>query len=329
MFLVLIIIMLVGLLPVMAHVSFAESEEIYKTADKAREEYTIGQVRWLEEMPFGYGSVAVQVIDPDKNLDPDKQDHFEVVVYSKTFVSGADFNVYETGNNTGIFEGQVFIIDVGKDVPGEGPKTSAERYDLLVLQYIDETLPSYLDITSTTVRIEAFNTIFTEHDPGNKFGRDAREFVIPQSPREQINSGIPPDYIECKQYRYLFFKTHSNHPVCLKYESIKKLYERNWITQHIPLYLVTPEEYKIDKKGSKYDYASFLEVPVGLDEVDTINRISFYNVTKMTSEHYIKDGTPILTVDYIRDPDTGTITGKTVKKINPDTGTIDEYTVYR
>ncbi len=49
-----------------------------------------------------------------------------------------------------------------------------------------------------------------------------------QPPLKQIENGVEPEKVSCKEGLELVFKTSDNSPACVKSKSVAKLVERGW-----------------------------------------------------------------------------------------------------
>ncbi len=115
--------------------------------------WNTGEVQWLEENYHINDYAIVRVIDPDVGLSPKEIDIFDIHVWSDSDKKGIKIPVYETGNETGIFEG---LVSFGiKSLPNKGI-LGAREGDTVYAEYIDVTLPDpyriddELAISSTT-----------------------------------------------------------------------------------------------------------------------------------------------------------------------------------
>ena len=89
---------------------FSEDETVF-TSSIIR--WNIGDVQWLEASYPASGTGVLRVIDPDRNLNPEAVDNFDVNIASNTDASGITLTVTETNEATGIFEGTVFFTTTG------------------------------------------------------------------------------------------------------------------------------------------------------------------------------------------------------------------------
>ena len=130
---------------------FSEDETVF-TSSIIR--WNIGDVQWLEASYPASGTGVLRVIDPDRNLNPEAVDNFDVNVASNTDASGITLTVTETNEATGIFEGTVFFTTTGGS---SGHRLRVSEGDTVTADYSDSTLPlpytvnDSVSITSTTI----------------------------------------------------------------------------------------------------------------------------------------------------------------------------------
>ena len=130
---------------------FSEDETVF-TSSIIR--WNIGDVQWLEASYPASGTGVLRVIDPDRNLNPEAVDNFDVNVASDTDASGITLTVTETNEATGIFEGTVFFTTTGGS---SGHRLRVSEGDTVTADYSDSTLPlpytvnDSVSITSTTI----------------------------------------------------------------------------------------------------------------------------------------------------------------------------------
>ena len=130
---------------------FSEDETVF-TSSIIR--WNIGDVQWLEASYPASGTGVLRVIDPDRNLNPEAVDNFDVNIASDTDASGITLTVTETNEATGIFEGTVFFTTTGGS---SGHRLRVSEGDTVTADYSDSTLPlpytvnDSVSITSTTI----------------------------------------------------------------------------------------------------------------------------------------------------------------------------------
>ncbi|MDH2908182.1 MAG: hypothetical protein PXX83_08825, partial [Candidatus Nitrosotalea sp.] len=95
----------------------------------------------------------VQITDPDMNLNPDAIDKFDTSVWSDSDSGGIKLTMTETGPNTGIFQGTVYLTT---DLSSSGSRLHVSSGDTITAEYTDRTLPlphspsDQLRLTATT-----------------------------------------------------------------------------------------------------------------------------------------------------------------------------------
>ena len=106
--------------------------------DSALIRWNTGVVEWLEPVYQLNETGAIQVSDPDMNLDPEALDSFQVRVRSETDTGGIDITVTETDFATGIFGGSVTF---SQDDSSEAKTLYVTPGDTITADYNDHTLP--------------------------------------------------------------------------------------------------------------------------------------------------------------------------------------------
>lgn len=97
-----------------------------------------GQIKWLAtNYPVG-GQAILQITDPDMNLNPDAIDKFDTSVWSDSDSGGIKVSMTETGPNTGVFQGTVYLTS---DLSSSGNRLHVSPGDTVTGEYIDTTLP--------------------------------------------------------------------------------------------------------------------------------------------------------------------------------------------
>ena len=130
---------------------FSDDETVF-TSSIIR--WNIGDVQWLEASYPASATGVLRVIDPDRNLNPEAVDNFDVNIASNTDASGITLTVTETHEATGIFEGTVFFTTTGGS---SGHRLRVSEGDTVTADYADGTLPlpytasDVVSITSTTI----------------------------------------------------------------------------------------------------------------------------------------------------------------------------------
>ena len=116
--------------------------------------FSIGQVQWSDATYSVSDIGVVRVVDPDMDLAPNIVDKFGISVWSDSDAGGIDITVVETGDATGIFEGNVFFTTAAES---SGNRLEVSEGDTITSEYRDNTLPDTyttadgLDIVATSV----------------------------------------------------------------------------------------------------------------------------------------------------------------------------------
>ena len=101
--------------------------------------WNIGEVQWLEPSYPASGNGILRIIDPDRSLNPEAIDSFDVNLVSTTDAGGISLTVNETNEATGIFEGTVFFTTTDAS---SGHRLRVTEGDTVTAIYDDSTLPS-------------------------------------------------------------------------------------------------------------------------------------------------------------------------------------------
>ena len=101
--------------------------------------WNIGEVQWLEPSYPASGNGILRIIDPDRSLNPEAVDSFDVNLVSTTDAGGISLTVNETNEATGIFEGTVFFTTTDAS---SGHRLRVTEGDTVTVIYDDSTLPS-------------------------------------------------------------------------------------------------------------------------------------------------------------------------------------------
>ncbi|HEX9845561.1 MAG TPA: PEFG-CTERM sorting domain-containing protein [Candidatus Nitrosotenuis sp.] len=101
--------------------------------------WNVGEVRWVEKFYSAIGTGVVRVNDPNKDLDPEISDNFQIDVWSDSDVEGITLTLEETDASTGMFEGTVFFT---KTDDSSGNKLRVSEGDKITARYVDTTLPN-------------------------------------------------------------------------------------------------------------------------------------------------------------------------------------------
>lgn len=97
-----------------------------------------GSIKWLEPNYPIDGQAVLQITDQDMNLNPEAVDKFDTNVWSDSDSGGIKLTMTETGPNTGIFQGTVYLTT---DLSSSGNRLHVSPGDTVTGEYIDTTLP--------------------------------------------------------------------------------------------------------------------------------------------------------------------------------------------
>ncbi len=97
-----------------------------------------GQIKWLAPNYPVDGQAILQITDPDMNLNPDAIDKFDTSVWSDSDSGGIKVSMTETGPDTGVFQGTVYLTS---DLSSSGNRLHVSPGDTVTGEYIDTTLP--------------------------------------------------------------------------------------------------------------------------------------------------------------------------------------------
>ncbi|MDE1831506.1 hypothetical protein [Candidatus Nitrosotalea okcheonensis] len=112
-----------------------------------------GSIQWLQSSYPVNSQAIVQITDPDMNLNPGAIDKFDTSVWSDSDSGGINLTMTETGPNTGIFQGTVYLTT---DLRSAGSRLHVSPGDTITAEYTDNTLPlpyspsDQLRLTATT-----------------------------------------------------------------------------------------------------------------------------------------------------------------------------------
>ena len=95
------------------------------------------------------GSAVFTVVDPDENTNDSVVDTFTAAVFSDSDSGGFNMSMYETDEDTGVFEGTVFFTS---DLATSGNNLRVSEGDTVTAEYDDKTLPEpYADDDDLTI----------------------------------------------------------------------------------------------------------------------------------------------------------------------------------
>ena len=101
--------------------------------------WNAGDVKWLQSSYSLNSQGVLQITDPDMNLNPKAIDKFETNVWSDSDSGGIKVSMTETGEDTGVFQGIVYLTT---DFPSSGNRLHVSQGDTVTGEYTDRTLPS-------------------------------------------------------------------------------------------------------------------------------------------------------------------------------------------
>ena len=209
--------------------STSYEETIKKTAQI---QFNLAKIEWIDEKIDPDKKAKVRVTDPDLKLHPTQKDEIEVAV--STLPSGYSwfFPLTETDINSGIFEGNITFLKWPEDdglVVGSGTE--------VIAKYIDRTLPP--NFTSSSFEIVDTAKVIDLNYPWENLPNYPP--IIPEtpkllpkkesqlmSPKKQIELGIEPAAVKCRQGLHLVIKFNNATAACVKESTLEILYERGW-----------------------------------------------------------------------------------------------------
>ncbi|WP_200829069.1 hypothetical protein [Nitrosopumilus zosterae] len=180
--------------------------------------WNIGTVEWVQEATSANGYGIVRVIDPDMNLNPELVNTFSIDVWSDSDLGGIDLTVTETGQATGIFEGEVKFTSNDQS---SGHRLRVNDGDYVTAKYEDNTLPKPYT-TADELKISASTIVGPVVAPlervpvGNarivdSFGNIVNQVKVDQ--QIQIASDIANNNIAQQPFTYLVQIQDSNNTV--------------------------------------------------------------------------------------------------------------------
>lgn len=229
-----LLFVIVPMFGIMAYNAYAESEMI------AKNDYHIGTAEWIDRCNMVGSASTVKITDYDMNKHPKKIEQFDIVVWSDSDNRTVSYTVVETGNNTGIFNSDVFFTSYDGS---PGKRIRAFPDNTVYVKYVDHTLPNddkKIEVIDAFVMLElsvlewrdnniwklAYDPCTIEFLDKNESGLDHFDIFYP-APLKQIKSGLYPHEIKCKDNLELVSR-YSNDLVCVKPETKQKLIERDW-----------------------------------------------------------------------------------------------------
>ena len=295
-------------------IAFAESD-----GDNAENNFHQGTIQWIDKcITIASGTSIVRVIDHDMNKDPTKIEHFDIEMGSDSDRREKSMTVTETGKDTGIFEGTVFFFT--NDDDGSSHRVRISVGDTVFARYVDENPAKYsIDNIPTdnsgmvlvaeipvleSLKNNKKHTIeygpctISHVDTVKKTHSPKLEMFYP-APLKQIESGLSLDEIKCKENSELILR-YDDSPACVKPESIQKLIERGWATEHVVLEQKknTTSNNKIinNNEWTASYYLNYLPLPNGEFEKNT-EKVILWNMLDELEKHGIEN--------WRNDPDIG------------------------
>ena len=141
-------------------VSFAYNRDQTVTGS-ALIQWNIGQIKWLKQNYQTNEQGVLQIIDPDMNLNPKAIDKFETSVWSDSDSGGTKITMTETGKDTGIFQGNVYLTT---DSQSSANRLHVTEGDTITGEYVDRT-PPYPNSPSDELHLTSTTTVGTLIEP--------------------------------------------------------------------------------------------------------------------------------------------------------------------
>lgn len=111
----------------------------------AKISWNMGTIEFTEHSYQVSDTVAIRVVDPDMNLNPDAPDRVTVDVSSDSDLAGVSVTALETSNSSGVFEATVFLTSSGRS---GGSSLFVVPGDTITAKYTDRTLPEPSSISA-------------------------------------------------------------------------------------------------------------------------------------------------------------------------------------
>ena len=150
--------------------------------------WNMGHIEWLQPNYPVNGQGIVQITDPDMSLNPDTINKFDTNVWSDSDAGGIKLTMTETGQNTGVFQGTVYLTT---DLRSSGNRLHVTPGDTVTAEYTDTTLP-FPHPPSDQVRLTATTVAGTTSLP-------PLEQAPADNPRVLDSTGKPADKISVGQ----------------------------------------------------------------------------------------------------------------------------------
>ena len=220
-------------------------------------------IEWADRCVRVNSVSVIKVSDNNQNKDPKVKEWFDIEIWSDSDKHSINQTLIETDNNTGIFEGTVFLYRYEEKSPH---RVLAFSGDTVYAKYVDETRVNNTNAIDSDLVAEipvlewtyATNLQTITYEPCTvsivkKILQDTtiqREIFFP-APLKQIQSGLHSDEIQCKEQLILVAK-HNGSPACVKEDSIPKLIERSWISETVVSFCFMEELHVCGVDGNTY-----------------------------------------------------------------------------
>lgn len=126
----------------------------------ALSDYTAAKIEWNEHSFAGFTGTKSTVIvtDPDMNRYPNSIDYVWSSVHSDTDPAGFRIPLFETGFDTGVFEGEIVFVSSFSDRGFLQVKTG----DTITAQYVDKSIPANYTSDSKEITLDRNGVKFSE-----------------------------------------------------------------------------------------------------------------------------------------------------------------------
>jgi len=154
-------------------------------SESAKIEWNLGDLRIVEVTE---DTAKIKLFDMDMNLNPESVDTIDINVFSDDDVAGINLQISETTENSGVFEGVVYLT---KNDQSSGNRLYALPDSEIIAKYSDRTLPrphntnDYLDIFAKEIVITDIPSTerLTMEDIGilGQTGNSIEELIVEQT----------------------------------------------------------------------------------------------------------------------------------------------------
>ena len=188
-------------------------------------------------------TVHITIVSPNHNFDADLVDELGyaepyTVKIATQNSELENYKLVETGTDTGIFTGQVILIDPesGQTTQGNGPtngmiETGSDDAITIAFEFSEnETVVGSALIKAKlgqdkTIDNSKTSKQKTNHDVTDEMDTKKKKYM---SPLQQAKQGITVNEITCKNNMVLAIK-HDGTPACVKSSTLSNLTKRGWI----------------------------------------------------------------------------------------------------